>query len=104
MALGRQVSKQTSLGHPARVPGYPQKMQGMNMKMNKAGMMKIIRRREARGMRAGWSKGVKGLMTVLRVLPEDLYNRVMLSDEDIKPGEIFEALVKGRYQSRGSST
>ena len=44
-------------------------------------------------------------MTVLRVLPEDLYTRVMLSDEDIKPGEIFEAIVKGRYQSRrGSST
>ena len=67
-------------------------MQGMNVK--KAGVMKIIRRREARGMRVGWAKGVKGLMTVLRVLPEDLYNRVMLSDEDIKPGEIFEALIK----------
>ncbi|MCY4612889.1 MAG: copper oxidase [Nitrospira sp.] len=75
-----------------RVPGYPQKMQGMNV--NKAGVMKIIRRREARGMRVGWAKGVKGLMTVLRVLPEDLYNRVMLSNEDIKPGEIFEALIK----------
>ncbi len=45
-------------------------------------------------MRQGWSKGVKGLMTVLRVLPEDLYNRVMHSDEKIKPGEIFEAIVK----------
>jgi len=33
-------------------------------------------------------------MTVLRVLPEDLYNRVMLSDQHIKPGEIFEAIVK----------
>lgn len=75
----------------SRVPGYPQKMQGMNA--NEAVMMKIIHSREARGMRAGWAKGVKGLMTVLRVLPEDLYNRVMLSDEDIKPGEIFEALI-----------
>ena len=74
------------------VPGYPQKMQGMNV--NKAEMIKVIHRREARGMRAGWAEGVKGLMTVLRVLPEDLYNRVMLSDEDINPGEIFEALLK----------
>ena len=48
--------------------------------------------------------GVKGLMTVLRVLPEELYNRVMLSDEHIRPGEIFEAITKGSYQSRDRST
>ncbi len=84
------------------VPGYPQKMQGMKMSM--ATMKKISGRRETRGMRAGWFKGVKGLMTVLRVLPEDLYNRVMLSDEDIQPGEIFDAIVKGNYQSREMST
>lgn len=81
-----------------RTPGYPQKMQGMLM--DRAAMMKIIHRREARGMRVGWHMGVKGLMTVLRVLPEDLYNRVMLSNEEIKPGEIFKALVKRNEQRR----
>ncbi len=92
-SLPNRPSAQSALDTTrTRVPGYPQRMQGM--KVNKAGMMKVIHRREARGMRAGWTEGVKGLMTVLRVLPEDLYNRVMLSDEDIKPGEIFEALLK----------
>ena len=81
-----------------RTPGYPQTMQGMNM--DRAALMKIMRRREVRGMRAGWHMGVKGLMTVLRVLPEDLYNRVMLSDEDIRPGEIFDALVKRNERRR----
>lgn len=97
-SLPNRPSAQSSLEEPAfRVPGYPQKMQGM--KMSHAEMMKIIHRRETRGMRAGWFKGVKGLMTVLRVLPEELYNRVMHSDEEIRPGEIFDAIVKGSYQS-----
>lgn len=81
-----------------RTPGYPQKMQGMSM--DQSTMTQIMRRREARGMRVGWHMGVKGLMTVLRVLPEDLYNRVMLSNEEIKPGEIFQALVKRNEQRR----
>lgn len=98
-SLPNRPSPQSSLEEPAfDVPGYPQKMQGMKMSM--ATMKKISGRREVRGMRAGWFKGVKGLMTVLRVLPEDLYNRVMLSDENIQPGEIFEAIVKRSDQLR----
>jgi len=57
-------------------------------------MSRINNRREARGMLPDWSQPVKGLTTVIRVLPEDLYNRVMLSDESIKPGEIFNAIVR----------
>jgi hypothetical protein len=45
-------------------------------------------------MRKDWWKGVHGLMTVLRVLPEDLYERVMESNADIAPGEIFETVAK----------
>ena len=98
VALPNRPPAQSSLEEPAfGVAGYPQKMQGM--KMSQAAMEKIIGRRETRGMRAGWFKGVKGLMTVLRVLPEELYDRVMHSDEDIRPGEIFDAIVKGSYQS-----
>ncbi len=79
-------------------------MQGMKMRHDHGALGPITSRRETRGMRAGWDMGVKGLMTVLRVLPEELYNRVMLSDEDIRPGEIFEAIAKGSYQSKDRST
>ncbi len=106
-ALPNRPPARSSLGEPAfRVPGYPQKMimQGMKMRHDHGASGPITSRRETRGMRAGWDMGVKGLMTVLRVLPEELYQRVMLSDEDIRPGEIFEAIVKGSYQSRDRST
>jgi hypothetical protein len=37
-------------------------------------------------MRANYHMGLHGLMTVVRVLPEDLYTRVMESKEDIPQG------------------
>ena len=67
------------------VPGYPQGMKGMRM-MGGEEMKKIMGRREVRGMRASWNMALKGLTTVLRVLPEDLYEQVMNSDEPIEPG------------------
>ena len=81
-----------------KAPGYPQAMQGMmmNKEMNPQAMAKINSKRETKGMRRNWSMGVEGLMTVLRVLPESLYNRVM-SSEHINPGEIFDAIVHGKY-------
>ena len=116
-SLPNRPPSQSALEEPGfQVPGYPQKMlmQGMKMGAMKMEEMKmghdpsametITSRRETRGMRAGWEKGVKGLMTVLRVLPEDLYNRVMLHDEDIKPGEIFEAIVKRNEQLKAKSS
>lgn len=38
-------------------------------------------RREAMGMRPGWSMGVEGLSTVVRVLPPELYDKIMGSQE-----------------------
>lgn len=78
-----------------RVPGYPQGMQGMMMsdEMRPEAIARITSKRETRGMRKDWHKGVKGLMTVLRVLPDDLYNKVMNSNAPLEPGEIFDALV-----------
>ncbi|MFN3159198.1 MAG: multicopper oxidase domain-containing protein [Rubinisphaera brasiliensis] len=74
------------------VPGYPQKMQGMTMSED---LMKAIwSRREVQGMRATWPMSVKGLMTTLRVLPEDLYEQVMHSEQSIPKGAIFEEIVK----------
>ena len=65
-------------------PGYPQEM--MHMGHNADSMREILGRREVRGMRAGWHMGVMGLMTVLRVLPPELYDLVMESDDPIEPG------------------
>ncbi|MDR4479855.1 MAG: hypothetical protein R3B37_08960 [Nitrospira sp.] len=72
-------------------PGYPQKMQGMEYTAEQ--LQKITGRREAKGMRKMWHEGPHGLMTVVRVLPEDLYDRVMNDHDTVAPGEIFEAIV-----------
>jgi hypothetical protein len=45
-------------------------------------------------MSAHWFQGVHGLMTVLRVLPEHFYNKVMYSNEHIEPGSIFDAIAR----------
>ncbi|HCO25036.1 MAG: copper oxidase [Gimesia sp.] len=85
-----------------KVPGYPQMMKGMSdmkvlpegeelpfddysMPMTTEDMRKINGRREVQGMREGWFKGVKGLFTVMRVLPPHLYDKVMNTDEPIPP-------------------
>ena len=73
-------------------PGYPQKMQGMQM--SDEAMKKIWSIREIKGMRANSPMSMMGLMTAVRVLPEDLYHRVMECDEDIPKGEIFAELVR----------
>ncbi|MHB8899193.1 MAG: copper oxidase, partial [Thermoguttaceae bacterium] len=73
-------------------PGYPQKMQGMNM--SDQFMKKIWSVREMKGMRASAAKSMAGLMTAMRVLPEDLYHRVMEIDEDIPKGAIFDEIVR----------
>jgi len=78
-----------------RTPGYPQKMQSMDMSPEM--MKRVMMRREVRGMRKGWHMAVHGLMTVLRVLPPELYDLVMHGDKDVKPGEVFDRIVKGEY-------
>jgi FtsP/CotA-like multicopper oxidase with cupredoxin domain len=82
-------------------PGYPQKMQGMEM--SPEFMKKIWSIREMQGMRATAPMSRKGLMSALRVLPDDLYHRVMETDEEIPKGEIFAEIVRrfgdpGRYE------
>ncbi len=72
-------------------PGYPQGMQGMQM--SEKFMKAIWSRREVQGMRATWPKSVHGLMTLLRVLPDDLYQQVMETD-DVPKGAIFEEIVQ----------
>lgn len=73
-------------------PGYPQKMMGMEM--DPEFMRAIWNRREVQGMRATWPMSLHGLMTLFRVLPDDLYRRVMETDEEISKGEIFAEIVR----------
>lgn len=85
-------------GPAFQVPGYPQKMQGMSM--SGEFMQKIDGRREVRGMRHNWHIGVHGLMTVVRVLPDDLYELVMHGQQDVAPGAVFEQITRRRGDSR----
>ncbi|MEQ9379294.1 MAG: copper oxidase [Pirellulales bacterium] len=73
-------------------PGYPQKMQGMSM--SPEFMKRIWASREMQGMRATTAMSMMGLMTAMRVLPDDLYHRVMETDEEIPKGEIFDEIVR----------
>ncbi|HJT79251.1 MAG TPA: multicopper oxidase domain-containing protein, partial [Gemmataceae bacterium] len=59
-----------------KYPGYPQ-MQGMMEPFDKAQLAKINSRKEAQGMHEMWHMPIQGLFTVVRVLPPDLYDRVM---------------------------
>ena len=79
-----------------RTPGYPQKMQ--NMFMPPGFMKRIMGRREVRGMHKDWMMAVHGLMTVLRVLPPELYDAVMAGEGKVKPGAVFDRIVKGDYR------
>ncbi len=74
------------------VPGYPQGMKGMSM--SEEFMEKIWGRREFMGMRASVAMSLMGLMACLRVLPEDLYHKVMETDDMIPKGSIFEEIVQ----------
>ncbi len=53
-----------------QVPGYPQDM--MMTSMDSA-----VAKPETYGLAPGWSSGVNGMMTLVRVLPPDLYEKVM---------------------------
>jgi hypothetical protein len=56
-----------------------------------------LEKRETRGMRRDWSH-VKGLTTIVRVLPPDLYDRVMLGDEPLPPGSSIFGPKPGRLR------
>lgn len=81
----------SSTARGTQPPGYPQEMLGM--KMNPQAMMKFWAPREVQGMRATFPMSMMGLMTAVRVLPDDLYHRVMETDEEISRGAIFQEIV-----------
>jgi manganese oxidase len=62
------------------VPGFPQDAYMESPMMN---MDKLVMRPQNYGLRAGWSSFMQGMMTFVRVLPADEYDKVM---EQIRQG------------------
>jgi len=52
-----------------KVPGYPQDMMMI--------MDDDVAKPETYGLAAGWTASMMGMMTLVRVLPEDKYNDIM---------------------------
>jgi FtsP/CotA-like multicopper oxidase with cupredoxin domain len=68
-----------------RVPGFPQDMMGMHGMYSEAELKKI-NKPETRGMRRNWFAGVEALHTIVRVLPPELYDKVVSGKGDLSPG------------------
>ncbi len=79
------MDKEASTGHASRAHMNMNGTSDYRMTMTMEEMRKLTSRRETHGMREGWYKGVKGLFTVLRVLPPDLFEKLMTTDEPIPP-------------------
>jgi manganese oxidase len=61
-------------------------MTGMHAMMSAEQMKKLNANPLTRGMAPEWSMHLQALHTVVRVLPDDLYNRVVSGKGDIMPG------------------
>jgi hypothetical protein len=68
-----------------KVPGYPADMMDM-MGMFTEAEIKKLTRPETRGMRRGWFAGVEALHTIVRVLPPDLYEKIVSGKGEVEPG------------------
>jgi FtsP/CotA-like multicopper oxidase with cupredoxin domain len=79
-----------------RVPGFPQET-GMMATMSPEVMARIDKNPLTRGMRPHWHMEVMGLFTVVRVLPSDLYEKVISGKGEVPPG----ASVPGSQPSHG---
>jgi hypothetical protein len=68
-----------------KVPGYPQDMMEMHGILTPTQMRKVSTPL-TRGMRRNWPMGTQAMMTILRVLPDDLYEKVISGEGHIEPG------------------
>jgi FtsP/CotA-like multicopper oxidase with cupredoxin domain len=68
-----------------KVPGYPADMMDMMGMFSEADQKKLNNPR-TRGMRRNWFAGIEALHTIVRVLPSDLYDKVVSGKGDIEPG------------------
>jgi FtsP/CotA-like multicopper oxidase with cupredoxin domain len=77
-----------------KVPGFPQDMSEMVEYPEAA--IKKLNKPETRGMRKDWYKGVEALMTVVRVLPPDLYDKVVSGKGEVLPGASVPGAASGK--------
>ena len=82
-----------------RVPGYPQDMMDMHV-MYSAEELRKINKPLTRGMRSDWYRGVEALMTVLRVLPDELYEKVVFGNGEVQPGASVPGSSHEGHQTR----
>ena len=83
-------------GSEKMVPGFPQSMGGMEMYT--PSQLKKLRRPQTRGMRKNWFEGVEGLMTVVRVLPPELYEKVVSGKGDVPDGASVPGAKAGAHE------
>jgi hypothetical protein len=69
-----------------KVPGYPQDMMDMKEMMMSPEAVKKVNTPLTRGMRRNWATGVDAMMTVIRVLSDELYEKVISGEGHIEPG------------------
>jgi hypothetical protein len=68
-----------------KVPGYPADMMDM-MGMFSEADQKKLNKPQTRGMRRNWFAGIEALHTVVRVLPPDLYDKVVSGKGEVEAG------------------
>ena len=91
---GMQMSAADVAKDAGSIPGFPQDafMEGPAMAMDK-----MVDKPENYGLRPGWSGFMQGMMTFLRVLPSEMYDKVMALREqhDSKPQTMPEMQHRG---------
>lgn len=68
------------------VPGFPQDMMEMHGMASQAELKKI-ETPLTRGMRRDWPSSTQAMMSILRVLPDELYDKVISGKGNVEPGE-----------------
>jgi hypothetical protein len=82
---GHEGGGMHDLKEARKVPGYPADMMDM-MGMPSENEIKKLTKPETRGMRRDWFAGIEALHTVVRVLPPELYDKVLSGKGDMAPG------------------
>jgi len=83
---GHEEGMGHGMSEARKVPGFPADMMDMMGMYSAAEIKKLTKPAETRGMRRDWFAGVEGLHTVVRVLPPELYDKVVSGQGDIEPG------------------
>jgi FtsP/CotA-like multicopper oxidase with cupredoxin domain len=83
-----------------RAPGFPAGMMDMPAEWTPEQLAQL-NKPETRGMRRDWYTGVEGLMTVVRILPPDLFEAVMSGRGDVPPGASIPGAEPGPIEPHG---